>query len=93
MKAGDRLGPPEIGLLATLGIQEVSVFELPKVAILSTGDELALHTAARDTVQKGMIRDSNRPMLFSAIRSVDPNWAESIVDLGIAKDNMEVTSY
>lgn len=88
---GDRLTPPEIGLLATLGITKVKVYSLPKVAILSTGDELHPHTTAPNTLPAGSIRDSNRPMLFSAVQTVDPNWAGGIFDLGIAKDKMEVS--
>jgi molybdopterin molybdotransferase len=38
---GQRIGPAEVGLLATLGRAHVSVFRRPRVAILSTGDELA----------------------------------------------------
>ncbi|HEU5321704.1 MAG TPA: gephyrin-like molybdotransferase Glp [Methylomirabilota bacterium] len=48
LRVGDRLlepgavlGPPEIGLLATLGLPQVCVHRRPRVAVLSTGDELA----------------------------------------------------
>jgi len=36
----DRIGPAEIGLLATVGVKEVVVYRPPKIAVLSTGDEL-----------------------------------------------------
>ena len=38
---GQRLGPAEIGLLATLGHSPVRIYRRPRVAILSTGNELA----------------------------------------------------
>lgn len=38
---GSRLGPPEVGLLAAVGITRVKVVDLPKLAILSTGDEVS----------------------------------------------------
>eukprot|EP00026_Physarum_polycephalum_P005195 Phypoly_transcript_05225.p1 GENE.Phypoly_transcript_05225~~Phypoly_transcript_05225.p1 ORF type:complete len:667 (-),score=107.75 Phypoly_transcript_05225:4-1980(-) len=89
LKSGDRLGPPEIGLLATLGIPEVTTYKVPRIAVLSTGDELSPHSTLPNQVAPGMIRDSNRPMLFSAIRTLDPNWGNAVVDLGISKDKME----
>ena len=38
--AGRRIGGPELAVLATLGIVDVAVYRRPRVAILSTGDEL-----------------------------------------------------
>ncbi|MCX6044301.1 MAG: molybdopterin molybdenumtransferase MoeA, partial [Chloroflexi bacterium] len=40
LAAGERLGPAEIGLLATVGAAQVAVYPRPRVAILSSGDEL-----------------------------------------------------
>lgn len=40
LRAGDRLWPGEIGLLASQNIDHVHVFRRPEVALLSTGDEL-----------------------------------------------------
>lgn len=40
LHAGQLLTPPAVALLATLGMAEVAVHRLPRVAILSTGDEL-----------------------------------------------------
>lgn len=37
---GTRLGPGHIGVLSSLGIREIMVFETPKVGIISTGNEL-----------------------------------------------------
>jgi molybdopterin molybdotransferase len=38
--AGQRIRPGEIGLLATVGMSQVSVHRFPRIAIVSTGDEL-----------------------------------------------------
>lgn len=40
IKQGDKLGPAEIGILATVGKKMVNVEKLPRVAIVSSGDEL-----------------------------------------------------
>jgi len=57
LAAGLRIGGPELGVLATLGITHVPVFRRPRVAILSTGDELV---DAGTKPGRGQIRDSNR---------------------------------
>jgi molybdopterin biosynthesis enzyme len=40
LEAGARLGPAELGLLASVGAAKVRVFPAPRVAVMSTGDEL-----------------------------------------------------
>ena len=56
LAAGTRLRPQEIGILAALGIHRVPVGSLPRVAVLSTGDELVPVTALP---APGQIRDVN----------------------------------
>lgn len=82
LAAGSRLGPAELGLLATTGLAEVDVVRQPRVAILSTGDELV---EAGDAPGPGRIRDANRPMLLAAVR----NAGAVAVDLGIAADTRD----
>ena len=53
---GQRLRPQEVGILAALGIETVSVYRQPVVAIVSTGDEIVPVT---DTPARGQIRDIN----------------------------------
>ncbi len=65
LEAGTRLGPADIGLLASLGHAKVSVGRKPRVAIYSTGDEI-VHPA--ETPGPGQIRDSNRFSLGDAAR-------------------------
>ena len=40
LSAGDRLGPAELGLLATVGVTKVKVYQRPSVGVLSTGNEV-----------------------------------------------------
>ncbi|EYU35987.1 hypothetical protein ABFS82_14G225400 [Erythranthe guttata] len=83
LKSGDHLGAAEIGLLATVGITAVKVYPTPKIAVLSTGDELVEPT--NESLNRGQIRDSNRAMILAA--AVQQNC--EVVDLGIAHDNEE----
>lgn len=62
--AGKRLSPPELGLLAGLGITEVPVYRRPRAVIISTGDEIVPVTAAP---QPGRIRDINAHSLAALV--------------------------
>jgi len=67
LHAGARLWPGEIGLLASQNIDHVHVFRPPKVAILSTGDELR---QLGDDLEPGMIINSNVYVLTEMLRAV-----------------------
>ena len=82
LAAGERLHAAEIGLLATAGLVDVPVFPRPKVAVMSTGDELV---EPGDPLGPGQIRDSNRAMLVAAIEAV----GGEPIDLGISGDSQE----
>jgi molybdopterin molybdotransferase len=60
LPAGTLVRPAEIGLLAALGIGEVTVGARPVAAIISTGDELV---PVSGTPRPGQIRDANAPAL------------------------------
>lgn len=57
LPAGRRIGGPELSVLATLGSVYVEVYRRPRVAVVSTGDEL-IDAARRPGT--GQVRDSNR---------------------------------
>ena len=78
--AGKRLGPAEIGLLASLGIGEVTVHRRLRVAFFSTGDEVA--PIARP-LAPGEIYDSNRYTLFGMLTQLGVD----LIDLGIVRDD------
>lgn len=80
MKRGTRLKPHHIGLLAALGLTEVSVVEKPKVAILSTGNELVDLGCKPKWNQ---VVDVNR-LILSCMCS---EFGAEILDLGIVKDD------
>ena len=67
LQAGARLWPGEIGLLASQNIDRVHVFRRPKVAILSTGDELR---QLGEELEPGMIVNSNVYVLTEMLRAV-----------------------
>lgn len=79
LAAGVHLGAAEVGLLATVGAAQVRVYPRPRVAILSTGDELV---EPHQAIGPGQIRDSNRAMLYGAVIAA----GGVPLDLGIARD-------
>ncbi|HET6164636.1 MAG TPA: gephyrin-like molybdotransferase Glp [Planctomycetota bacterium] len=66
LAAGVRVTPPRVALLATLGRRQVEVGRRPRVAILTTGDELVSPDVAP---RGGQIRDSNRFALAVQVAS------------------------
>jgi len=65
---GSRLRPQDLGALASQGITAVPVYRRPKVAILSTGDELV---AADRMPLPGQIRDINSTTLAALVEEAD----------------------
>jgi molybdopterin molybdotransferase len=65
LPAGRRLRPQDLGLLAGVGIGTVSVFNRPRVAIISTGDEIV---GIEEQPAPGFIRDINSLTLLAQVR-------------------------
>jgi molybdopterin molybdotransferase len=63
LRAGERLGPAQLGAAASLGYAQLQVHRRPRVAIVATGSELAAPGAA---LGPGQIYESNAPMLAAA---------------------------
>jgi molybdopterin molybdotransferase len=80
LPAGRQIRPQEAGCLAELGYDPVSVYRCPRVAVLSTGDELV---PVNVVPAPGQIRNSNEAMLTAQLQQMgaDP------VHLGVACDN------
>jgi molybdopterin molybdotransferase len=64
LEQGRELSPYDVALLASLGVAHVDVTRAPRVAVLSTGDELL---DAGEALRPGAIRDSNLPMLSQLV--------------------------
>jgi molybdopterin molybdotransferase len=82
LSPGQRLGSAEIGLLATLGHSPVRVYRRPRVAILSTGTELADLGVEPGP---GQIPNTNTYSLMAQVREV----GGIPVNLGIAPDRLD----
>jgi molybdenum cofactor synthesis domain-containing protein len=78
-KKGTWLTAADIGLIASVGISRILVYKKVKVAVLSTGNELA---EPGSKLGSASIFDSNRVMLSSMIRK----YGGEPVDLGICRD-------
>lgn len=78
--AGTVVTPAVVGVLATINAHSVSVYPRPRVAVLSTGDELVDDGRA---LAPGEIRESNRQMLAAALEAAGC----TVTDLGIVRDD------
>lgn len=79
LKRGTLLRPAEIGLIASLGIPEVTVWRRLRVAFFSTGDELR---SIGTPLEAGQIYDSNRYTLHGMLERMGCE----IIDMGVVPD-------
>lgn len=86
LKAGHRLIPADLGLLASLGFAEIAVRRRIRVAFFSTGDELK---SLGEALQPGDIYDSNRYTLFAMLTRLDAE----IMDMGVIKDTPDAVRH
>ncbi len=86
VKIGSEIGPSEIGVFATFGISEISVFKQPKVAIFGLGDELK---EPGDTLESGQIYNSNLHVLKELVQKVGGHVIYSEV-VGDDRKSMEI---
>ncbi|TYQ13860.1 UNVERIFIED_ORG: molybdopterin molybdotransferase [Zoogloea ramigera] len=80
LAAGKVLRPADLGLVASLGIAEVTVRRRLRVAFFSTGDELR---ALGQPLDDGCVYDSNRYTLFGMLARLGCE----VIDLGIVRDD------
>jgi molybdopterin molybdotransferase len=84
LPAGTRLTPQALGLAATVGAATLQVARRPRVALFSTGDELAM---PGEPLKPGAIYNSNRFTLRAAILALGCE----CTDLGIVPDRLDAT--
>lgn len=82
LATGKLCGPAELGLVASLGIAELSVRRRLRVAILSTGDEIA---SIGQALGPGQVYDSNRYTLYGTLTRMGCE----LLDLGVIPDRPE----
>ena len=88
LQRGQKLGPAELGLAASLGLAHVLVTRRPKVALFSTGDELVMPgDVAPADMAPGAIYNSNRFFLRALLHRLGCE----VSDLGIVPDRREAT--
>ena len=79
-ESGARLSAAHLGVLASLGVVEVTVVPRLRVGVLSTGDELVEGNAP---LQPGQIRESNRHTLLPMLEEAGCD----AIDLGLVRDD------
>lgn len=84
LPAGTRLTPQALGLAATVGAATLQVARRPRVALFSTGDELAM---PGEPLKAGAIYNSNRFTLRAALQALGCD----CTDLGIVPDRLDAT--
>ncbi|HTN32119.1 MAG TPA: gephyrin-like molybdotransferase Glp [Pseudomonas sp.] len=84
LTAGTRLGPIELGLAASLGVAALEVRRRPRVALLSTGDELV---EPGQTLGPGQIFNSNRRLLAGWLARLGCD----VHDAGVLADDLQAT--
>src|SRR3954471_11412184 len=80
IRPGRPLRAQDLGMLAAAGITQIPAYARPRVAIVSTGDELV--PAAHPELEAGQVRDSSAPPLAPRVRAAggDPEFAGIVQD-------------
>ncbi len=82
LPAGRRLRPQDVALAAAVGLPAIKVRKKLKVALFSTGDELA---EPGSPLREGAINDSNRVLIAAMLR----RFGATVSDLGILRDDRD----
>lgn len=83
LRQGDLLTSRETGVLAAIGETEIEVWQRPKVAVISTGNEII---SPEKAMQPGLVYDSNSRVIADAVRELgaDP------IEMGIVNDDADL---
>lgn len=84
LRAGQRLSPAMLGLAASLGIAQLTVFTPLRVALLSSGDELV---EPGQPLPAGKIYNANRYTLLAQLQALGCE----LLDLGVIPDQFDAT--
>ncbi|MBD9663457.1 molybdopterin molybdotransferase [Variovorax paradoxus] len=88
LRQGERLTPAALGLAASVGFDRLQVARRPRVALLSTGDELVMPgEVAPEAMKPGAIYNSNRFFMRALLHRLGCE----VNDLGIVPDRREAT--
>ena len=79
LQKGELLAPAALGLMASLGMAEVSVMRRLRVAYFSTGDEIL---SLGEPPREGAVYDSNRYTVFGLLTRL----GVEVIDLGVVRD-------
>lgn len=79
---GTELTSRETGVLAAIGVDRVRVWQRPRVAVISTGDEII---APGQPMRPGLVFDSNARILADAVRELGGD----AIELGIVRDDLD----
>jgi len=83
LKRGTWLTPQDVGLIASIGLNQVPVFKRPLVGILATGNEL---TKPGTNLKNGKIFESNSIVISELVKQM----GGKVQDLGICKDEKKI---
>lgn len=88
MRSGVRLSAADLGMAASLGVAELSVYRRVKVALFSTGDELKIPGEVHPKdLPPGAIFNSNRYFLTALLEQLGC----VVTDMGVVPDRLEAT--
>ena len=88
LSKGERLTPASLGLVASIGIDQLLVARKPRVALFSTGDELVMPgDVAPQDMKPGAIYNSNRFFLRALLLRLGC----TVTDYGIVPDKLDAT--
>jgi molybdopterin molybdotransferase len=86
LNVGIRIRPAEIGGLMALGLTEIPVFKIPRIGVISTGDEVV---SPENNILPGQVRDANSYSLSALIKQaggfpvqygIIPDWKEALFE-------------